>query len=1025
MDPGKPTVKQQEFGTQAVDYLQRSADLPAVDAGGPSTEAPDSLRRMLRISAVGRLEKEALPRPGEDFRMISEDLLVGLYNYKIPLALEITAGPGPATVALGTWLPSGAADGAVESNAGVLTALLSSLFPSVELSQAQTTSPPWSHGGLVLGIPSSKPPEILDGSLPVDRLLRALGGGSWSVLVLAQPVDEAITRDLRMRILNEMRAVIGAPAGVGRGPLAEHYVELLRVALTNLTNAQGSGAWRTAVYLTGDDTSYYRLASVWRGIFSGQNSLPEPVRVFDEPAVPELASRWALPDPIGGPSPPGRVEHPFTHQTLLTSSQLAAYVHLPRLESQGFAVRLVPDFDTVPTPVDGERLVLGMVVERDREGELEVAVARDQLTSHAFVTGMTGAGKTNTVFQLVIQADEAQVPFLVIEPAKTEYRALLDHERIGPRLQVFTLGNEAVAPFRLNPFEFPAGIPVGVHLDLLRSVFHVSFGMWTPLPQVIEVCLHEVYRDRGWDVTTNSNYRLASEDDPSLAFPTISELVAKVDEVAARLGYDDEIEANIRAALRTRLNSLRSGAKGRMLDVQRSLEFDRVLQGPAVFELEGLGDDDDKAFVMGLLIVRLAEERRVEGQWPSLRHLLVVEEAHRVVANPGTLVDPAEADVRGKAVETFSNLLSEVRAYGQGVVVVDQIPTKLAPEVIKNTNLKIAHRIVSSDDQMALATAMAMSERQQRALATLTRGRAAVFVDGEDVPLLVKVPKVEVKARAATVDDERVRAHMTELVPALAELAGCRERCGEDAEACLAARSAVENETVQRTVARLVLSTVLHQDALDRLWPDFLLVTAPLKPPWIDREAYLRAVSVHAAGWLAERRGSQAGWPYSESARFAKALGRLLLARALGTETQQAWEELQTVASALDARVGIGPFPACARIWEGEEVPCRCRFAVADLIATGVLDEDWRQATEADAAGDGRAATWNVCEAAGKHLVEFPEDDWPEDLLQSSAGPALRVSLCVGQQLHVRESTAHPRDIVRGINELFQEEAAR
>lgn len=1005
-------MKQQEFGTQAVDYLQRTAaDLPAVDAAGPSTEAPDSLRRLLRISAIGRLEKEPLPRPGEDFRMISEDLLVGLYNYKIPLALHITAGPGPATIGVGTWLPSGAAEGAVESNAGVLTTLLSSLFPSVELSQTPSTSPPWSHGGLVLGIPSAKPPEILDGSLPVDRLLRALSGGSWTVLVLAQPVDEAITRDLRMRILNEMRAVIGAPAGLGRGPLAEHYVELLRMALINLTSGQGSGVWRTAVYLTGDDTSYYRLASVWRGIFSGQNSLPEPVRVFDDPAVPELASRWALPDPVAAPAPPGRVEHPFVHQTLLTSSQLAAYVHLPRLESQGFAVRLVPDFDTVPATVDGDRLVLGTVVERDRVGELEVAVARDQLTSHGFVTGMTGSGKTNTVFHLLIQAHEAQVPFLVIEPAKTEYRALLDHEVIGSTLQVFTLGNEAVAPFRLNPFEFPEHIPVAVHLDLLRSVFHVSFGMWTPLPQVIEICLHEVYRDRGWDVTTNSNHRLSPEGDRSLAFPTLSELVAKVDEVAARLGYDAEIEANIRAALRTRLNSLRSGAKGRLLDVQRSLEFDRVLEAPAVFELEGLGDDDDKAFVMGLLIVRLAEERRVQGQLPSLRHLLVVEEAHRVVASPGTVVDPAEADVRGKAVETFSNLLSEVRAYGQGVVVVDQIPTKLAPEVIKNTNLKIAHRIVSGDDQMALATAMAMSERQQRALATLTRGRAAVFVDGEDVPLLVKVPKVEVKARGATVDDERVRTHMNKLFPDLAELAECKARCGQEADACLAGRLAIENQGVQRTVARLVLSAVFHQDALDRLWPDFLITTEPPRPPWVNHDSYLRAMAIHAAAWLTERRGAQAGWEYGATARISNSLRDLLLARLEGGNSERTRQQLLSVMMPLETGLGFGPFPACARIWKGEDVPCRCRFPVADLIQSGDLDEEWQAATDADLGGEGRAERWKVCQDAAYHLVEFPEAELPEELSERIGNTAIRLALCAGQQLMTRDPDAHPRDI--------------
>jgi len=465
----------QELTTQAVDYLQRTGDRAPPDARGPSTMAPEGLRRMWRIAGVGRLEKEAIPRPGEDAqaRLITEDLLVGLYGRRIPVAFEIAIDPGGPKVALGTWLPEGGDERDLDRNAGVLKSLLASLYPTIELAETEPSTRAWSHSGLGLGIPSAKPPELLDGSLPVDRLLRALSGDTWAALVLADVVPAATTQDLRMRILNEMRAVAEAPSGIGRGPLAEHYTELLKRGLTNLTEAQGTGAWRTAVYLAGDVESYDRLAGVWRGVYSGPASSPEPIRVLDTPAVTELVQEWALPDE-GDDDPPGLFRHPFTHQTLLTSAQLAAYIHLPRLETRGFAIRLVPDFDAVPAPVVGDRLRLGRIVERDQASEVEFVVGRDQLTRHAFVTGVTGSGKTNTIFQLVTQAAAADIPFLVIEPTKTEYRSLLETDVMGEALSVFTLGNELVAPFRLNPFEFPAGIPVGVHLDLLRSVFNVS-----------------------------------------------------------------------------------------------------------------------------------------------------------------------------------------------------------------------------------------------------------------------------------------------------------------------------------------------------------------------------------------------------------------------------------------------------------------------------------------------------------------------------------------------------------------------
>lgn len=434
---------------------------------------------------------------------------------------------------------------------------------------------------------------------------------------------------------------------------------------------------------TGDADSYYPLVSAWRGIFSGSESLPEPVRVWGSGDAGRLATSWAMPDAPGAPGP-GHYQHPLQYQTLLTSPQLAAYVHLPQLETSGFAINLVPSFDAVPPSVEGERTVrLGDIALLARPTKNTYAIAADDLTRHTFVAGVTGAGKTNTIFHILKQAEALGVPFLVIEPAKTEYRALLHDKILKEKLRIFTLGSENVSPFRLNPFEALPGTPVSVHLDLLRSVFTAGFGMWTPLPQVLEQCLRRVYEDYGWDTATNANVRLDSHSDSAMAFPTLSDLAAKVDEVTRELGYEDRVTADIRAALLTRINSLRSGGKGLMLDTQRSLPMETILEAPTVLELEGMGDDDDKAFMTGLLFIRLVEHRRAENLSRDLRHLLVIEEAHRLLANVGRRASEEEADPRGKAVETFTNLLSEIRAYGQGVIVADQVPVKLAPEVIK------------------------------------------------------------------------------------------------------------------------------------------------------------------------------------------------------------------------------------------------------------------------------------------------------------------------------------------------------
>jgi hypothetical protein len=407
----------------------------------------------------------------------------------------------------------------LDSRHDILEAALDSLYPAIELTRDGVELDQFPLSGFVLGVPTAKPPDPGDGALQLDRLIRSLSGLNWACLVLAEPVDEGATTHLRNAVLNEIRSVqAAAQAEKAPSPLASSYSELLTVALRGLSSGLEVGLWRTGVYLLGDEESYYRLAGVWRGIFSGDESLPEPVRVWDGVDVGQLAVNWALPD-MAGAHGPGHFQHPVQYQTLLTSNQLATYVHLPQLETNGFRVSTVPDFDGVPPSLKGDKKIgLGTVNLRSRPTEARYEIALNDLSRHALVAGVTGAGKTNTIFHLLRQAVGCGVPFLVLEPAKTEYRALLNDQVFGD-LRVFTLGDEQVSPFRLNPFEVPEGVTVSQHLDLLRAVFAASFGMWTPLPEVLERCLHEIYRDRGWDLASNSNSRLEGSLDLTPILP--------------------------------------------------------------------------------------------------------------------------------------------------------------------------------------------------------------------------------------------------------------------------------------------------------------------------------------------------------------------------------------------------------------------------------------------------------------------------------------------------------------------------
>lgn len=931
--------------TDSIDYLQRCL-LPPTEPAGPRTAAAPHTRRLLRVRGIGRPDKDGRRRaaaPEEVWRPPTTGLITGLYGHRIPLAFLLRGSGQGVEVQLGTWSARESTGGdAQDRRRDVVASVLHGLYSSVAGESAADGHRSFPLTGLALGVPAPQGIDEVDGAAPVDRIIRSMVGVEWEALVLAYPVAEAAVGGLRAQVLNEVRAVQAAAGAEGApSPLAEQYVSLLELTLGALGEGLATGAWRTAVYLLGDARSYPRLAGAWRSVFSGERSLPEPVRVFDLRAADGLARGWAMPDEEGRPGP-GWFRRPFEFQTLLTTAQLAAYVHLPELETPGFSVELVPRFDTVAPPAQpGDGLVVGRILDHKRDTGAAYRVPLRSLTRHVFVAGTTGSGKTNTIFSMLAEADAAGVPFLVIEPAKTEYRALIAHRTLGRRIRVFTAGKAGVGPLLLNPFEVPPGITVAEHLDLVRAAFGAAFGMWTPLPQILERCLHAVYADRGWDLRTDANPRLAAGD-PAEAYPTLSDLVAKVAEVVPTLGYDEKIASDMRAALTTRLESMRVGGKGAMLDVARSLPMADLLSQPTVIELEHMGDEGDRAFLTGLLLIRLVEHRRAAGQTDRLVHLLVVEEAHRLLSNIATHTAEETANPRGQAVETFTNLLSEVRAYGQGVVIADQIPARLAPDVVKNTTLKIAHRTVSADDRAALGGAMAMTEPQTRALTTLGVGEAVVFSTGDNSPLLVRVPLAKDPLSPAPPRDDVVAQHMARWRshPQVAALFWprpyCALTCAGAPAACAVARQLVADEYVQRTLARTVLSVTGEPGALDRLWDDLIGVLRARRPPTVREDALLRAFSGHGADWLAGRRGAQGVWTYADTTEFRDRIRVALDARLAGDRgaLTAALAALRQTTHRLHARA-FEPYPACGAVCEQDPPVCLYRSAVADLVAGG------------------------------------------------------------------------------------------
>jgi hypothetical protein len=521
--------------------------------------------------------------------------------------------------------------------------------------------------------------------------------------------------------------------------VARACIDLLSAHAARLQAGRGWGWWRTAVYLAADgDATLQSVSRSLRAVATGDATGLDPLRLIDAPT--DLLRQAMLAGRVLRMRPSGDAPtHPLGESfdalaTCVNSAELAVLVAPPLQEIPGLMVRDRGEFSvTVPIPAE-ESFELGRV--RDAAGDEHgpARLSARALNEHILVIGTPGSGKTNTCMHLMLEAyNTFRVPFLVIEPAKAEYRRL--KQALGEELRVYSIGGPGGMPLRLNPLAPVAGAPLSGHIDLLKAVFNASFAMHPGMPQILEQALHEVYEERGWSTHTGENEALGSNPLPgdlAALTPCLSDLHDQIESVMERKGYGGEIRLNLGAAIRSRLLGLTLGAKGYGLNSRRSVSAEELFGRPTVLELQHLRDDEEKAFVIAVLLMLLYQYTEVRQRMlpgdrrERLQHVTLIEEAHRLLAAPRGSQSGESADPRGKAVEMFTNMLAELRALGEGFVIAEQIPSKLTPDALKNTNLKIIHRLTAPSERMAAGQSINLTERQLRHLSNFSKGLAVV-----------------------------------------------------------------------------------------------------------------------------------------------------------------------------------------------------------------------------------------------------------------------------------------------------------
>jgi hypothetical protein len=803
----------------------------------------------------------------------------------------------------------------------------------------------------------------------LERLIRGLQGSQWGFFIHAIPYPQSsILKDmgslllasqqvqarthLQIQKVNQILKKVDEVTQAGEtnsistemvNRKAEYVLTRIENQLNRFQRIRAEGGWFVdSHFFSPDELILKRMQSLLRAVFVSSTDSPEPLRTFQCISTKQ--------------------KNNSKFSTLLSSSEIVRFAYLPKEEVPGYQIQDFTTFD-VDQKVDLSKdiLNLGAILDNGRETTLPYTIPLDTFSQHVLVTGVTGSGKTTTILALLETLSNRQqnhsFPFLIIEPTKSEYRALLGKPAgtgAIPSLKVFTLGDENVCPFRLNPLQFEIldnefYTHVQTHIDYLKSVFSAAFVLYPPMPYILEICLHEIYVDRGWNLTTSRNDRLPSKYWPKAyewpVFPTLNDLYQKIDEVIERSGYDEQIKMDVKAGLQTRISSMMLGGKGLMLNTPCDGTMELLLDGAVVLELDRIGDDEEKIFLMGLILTRLFEYRRLQflkhNSTMPFQHLTVIEEAHRLLRAVPMHSNPDLTNIKGQAIETFTNILSEIRAYGEGFLIAEQIPSKLTPDALKNTNLKIVHRVIAEDDRKSISGATNMNDAQSRYMVVIPRGDAIVFNQGDDHPILIRItpsPTINLNTRPADEEIRRIPIPYTFGDP-INLLDSLKVNSKENIVKSLATMVLTSPEFEIAWCTSHILLMQINIDFQQILEPIEQLVQRFLGSESDLHNAVMAQVFLEGSRLDYYRRGRIYGWNYEEISNF-----RMLLLHSLTHIVNNKLVDFQvTVSEFLTAiksrnKVMNGPHPGCTACKER----CIYRYDLMVIARDSVLQQEWK-----------------------------------------------------------------------------------
>ena len=534
-----------------------------------------------------------------------------------------------------------------------------------------------------------------------------------------------------------------------------HALSVLDEQMKRYEKSTALGMWDFAAYVLSEDHntansvahSYLALTqgeeshlsktavNTWRGDIPEEKNatfeINSYLRDFRHPV-------FALNPEILGESPDFNIYPPVVSATTgLTGKELSYSLNFPLRSVPGLPILKCAEFGRNVVSYGGQSndktIRVGNIFHMNHQEPVPVDLSLNSLSSHLFITGSTGSGKSNTIYQLLNESRQKSVKFLVVEPAKGEYKDVFGND---DDVSVYGTNPAVSNLLRINPFSFPTSIHVLEHIDRLVEIFNVCWPMYAAMPAVLKDAVEKAYEDCGWKLIESVN-----EYDSNI-FPSFNDVSVNVKRIIDSSEYDAENKGAYKGSLLTRLKSLSNGING-LIFSHDEIDDRKIFDQNSIVDLSRIGSSETKSLIMGMLVLKLQEYRMAtkESINAELKHITVLEEAHNLLKRTSTDQPTEGGNLLGKSVEMLANAIAEMRTYGEGFIIADQAPGLIDMSVIRNTNTKIIMRLPDILDRELVGKSANLDNDQIAELAKLPCGVGAIYQNEWVQPILCKIEK--------------------------------------------------------------------------------------------------------------------------------------------------------------------------------------------------------------------------------------------------------------------------------------------